>query len=132
MDAIIREWTYERLINNIDEIMKKSEEAGNNYAYRVGLLEGLVKGIKEDLKFDENIIGTLGIVWLKADVIKEFNETYDREPTEDELNDILENYLDLVDVGEDAAIPIGWDKIYSALDDWEKDNPQEEDDVIQE
>lgn len=132
MDAIIREWTYESLMKNIDEIMKKSEEAGNNYAYRVGLLEGLVKGIKEDLKFDENIIGTLGIVWLKDDVIKEFRKTYDREPTKEELDDILENYLDLVDVGEDAAIPIGWEKIYSALDDWEADNPQEDEDAVQE
>lgn len=132
MDAIIREWTYESLMKNIDEIMKKSEEAGNNYAYRVGLLEGLVKGIKEDLKFDENVIGTLGIVWLKDDVIKEFRETYDRDPTKEELDDILENYLDLVDVGEDAAIPIGWEKIYSALDDWEHDNPQENEDAVQE
>lgn len=132
MDAIIREWTYESLMNNIDEIMKKSEEAGNNYAYRVGLLEGLVKGIKEDLKIEDNIIGTLGIIWQKEDVIKEFNETYDREPTKEELDDILENYLDLVDVGEDAAIPIGWDKIYSALDDWEHDNPQEDEDAVQE
>lgn len=132
MDAIIREWTYESLMNNIDEIMKKSEEAGNNYAYRVGLLEGLVKGIKEDLKIKDNIIGTLGIIWQKEDIIKEFNETYDREPTKEELDDILENYLDLVDVGEDAAIPIGWEKIYSALDDWEHDNPQEDEDAVQE
>ena len=124
MDIIIREWDYERIMKNIDEILNKSEETGDNYIYRVELLERTLKGIKKDLKFNENIIGTLGIIWLKADVIKEFRETYDRDPTKEELDDILKNYLNLIDAGEGAAIKEGWEVIYSALDNWEIDNPQ--------
>ena len=41
-----------------------------------------------------------------------------------EIVNFLKNYLNLIDAGEGAAIKEGWEVIYSALDNWEIDNPQ--------
>lgn len=129
MDCIVREWDYQNIMKTIECALRTAEDESQTYAYRVGALEAAIKLIKQDIEMDKDIIGTTGVIWIKQDIINRFNTNYDRDPTGEELEDILENYIDLIDCGETTAIEYGWDHIDDALYDYEKDNEEKFNDI---
>lgn len=93
---------------------------------KVGFAEVSLKEIIRIISdYNKKTIGETTVRWISDDIVNDFSERFNREPTKEELEDIIENYIDLEDKGVDYCTQIGWEHIYSALKDWEKDNPQE-------
>ena len=126
MDMILRE----RQVIYIKDCIKKGLAAADdnlgNVSFRLGAIEGYMKSIKYALEdIEKDVIGTTGIIWIKQDVIKSFKERFDREPTDEELDEILDN-LNLNEVGEESGIADGWETIAEALDEFENNHTEGE------
>lgn len=106
------------------EYLNKEDATYPERCWYVGVVLSDVKNYLDE--YEKETIGETNVRWLRDDIINEFTSRFDRDPTKEEVEDIVENYVDLRDAGADSATEIGWDHIYSALDEWEADNPQEE------
>lgn len=74
--------------------------------------------------YNKETLGETNVRWLRADIENEFLDRYERKGTDEEIDSIID-YLELDDKGGESATEAGWNHIYSAFDEWEKDNSQE-------
>lgn len=112
---------------NVERALKYLDKKDATYPEKCGYVSVVLKDVKTYLDvYEKETIGETNVRWLRDDVINEFCSRFSRNPTKDEVEDIVDNYLELNDKGADSATEIGWDHIYSALDEWEADNPQAE------
>lgn len=139
MDLIIREYQEtlikEMLMNSLKEaekspfdIISKVEginDVASAEAYKVGMLKQTIESVLPLLNMSEDTLGTTGVIWTEEDIETKFNDRYNREPSKEEVKDIVDNYLnELNDIGHEVAIESGWNIIYSAFDDYEKDHKE--------
>ena len=84
--------------------------------------------IKRQVENQKDEIGRTTVIWRECDVSDEFEKQFDRKPTNEELRSIIDDYIagDLDDKGGEAAIEVGWNRIFEALDDWRSDNIEDE------
>lgn len=113
---------------NVERALEYLDKEDVSFPRKCGFVDGVLHDIANYLdEYEKETIGETNVRWVRNDVINEFNSRFDRNPTKDEVEDIVDNYLELNDKGADSATEVGWDHIYSALDEWEADNPQETD-----
>lgn len=112
--------------SQVKKALEYLEKEDASFPEKCGYVGATLRDVCDYIEgYTKETIGETNVRWLRNDVINEFNSRFDRDPTKEELEDILD-YVDLRDAGADSATEIGWDHIYSALDEWEADNPQEE------
>jgi hypothetical protein len=78
----------------------------------------------EDCEGDKNRKILAKITWRIQDIIDSFKDDYKREPTDDELDRILDNYCS--ESCEDGSISYGWEYIYQAIEEAMSNEDEEE------
>ncbi|MCQ2086484.1 MAG: hypothetical protein MJZ37_00210 [Bacilli bacterium] len=101
----ISQYDFEKLMNCCENIKN-------------GYLVNLLNGWKEQ---EEQTVEAFIVRWIDDDFIKYFEEEMGRKPTSEELEN-FKSYACLEEAGGESAIACGWERIYSAFDEWKNDN----------
>ena len=112
----------EEIFKLLDCITDEKETLSSRISSTGSGLRELSKMIED---YNKETLGETNVRWLRADIENEFSDRYERNGTDEEIDSIID-YLELDDKGGESAIEAGWNHIYSAFDEWEKDNSQEE------
>lgn len=82
----------------------------------------LCKRLQNTLDEQKDIIGETHVTWTTDDIINEWNDRYGTVPSKETIETFIDSYIDnLNDIGGESAIECGWNIIYNAFNDYEKD-----------
>lgn len=116
---VYSEYVIKSMLEHIENALNESETQNDPY-YKIGYLRGALKSIKMDISSHEENIGTTVVTCYKQDVIDRFSEMFSREPSEDELQNILAVIGDrFEDYHEDEMKEIVLEKIDDILSDYD-------------
>lgn len=116
---VYSEYVIKSMLEHIENALNESETQDDPH-YKIGYLRGALKSIKMDISSQEENIGTTVVTCYKQDVIDRFNQLFSREPSEDELQNILTVIGDrFEDYHEDEMKEIVLEKIDDILSDYD-------------
>lgn len=103
-------------VDELLKLLKTTDYDKNNY------LESVKTKLTNAIEIQKDVLGETYVRWIIDDVMNEWEDRYETKPSRETAETFIESYLDgLDDVGGESAIQCGWDVIYNAFDDYEKD-----------